>query len=292
MKSLTIFLALTAATLALPGTAQSKAVRHNPRGFPNSPELLARLALEGELRSAGMKALKNGNFTSAEADFRRSIEADSLSPSYYGLGQALAGQGRTAEAIEAYRARIYGPPYTVSVLTDIPVHGLINPDVRECPGAAGAEAWMQYALLLSQTGQSEEAVIVYTKALPQVPAVDETTIHRFPDAATLTPTEFQASVHVALGLCASFGMDTFEENAARAMREYNAARQIQPESALTNYYYGYGWQRLSPPERSRFGTEQQAKAALLKAVKVGKGDVKKAAQKALMVAMNPGPPAK
>ena len=42
------------------------------------------------MRSAGGQALHNGDFITAEADFRKSIQADAYSPSYYGLGEALA----------------------------------------------------------------------------------------------------------------------------------------------------------------------------------------------------------
>ena len=54
-----------------------------------------------------------------------------------------------------------------------------------------------------------------------------------------------------------------------------------------NFYYGFGWQQLSPAERVQFGTAQQAKAALRKAARIGKDAVKKAATKALQVAMKP-----
>ena len=52
------------------------------------------------------------------------------------------------------------------------------------------------------------------------------------------------------------------------------ALALEPGNALTNYYYGYGWHNLSPADRLKFGTAQQAKAALQKAVKVGNASVK------------------
>jgi len=290
MKLITIFLALTAAPLALPSAAQSLIIHHR-HGFPNPPALLARLALESETRIAGMKALRNGDFTTAEADFRESIKADSLSPSNYGLGEALAGQGRITEAIEAYRAGIYGPPYTVAVLNDIPLHGLINPNVRECPGGAGAEAWMKYALLLNQMGQSAEAIVIYQKALPNVPDMSELTHSRFPNAAALSPSEFQAAAHIALGLLDEFGgdntIDSPDSQQIRAMQQFDKARQLQPDAPITNYYYGFGWQHLYPSERAHYGHAAQAKAALQKAVSLDNGEIKAAAEKALGIAMKP-----
>lgn len=285
MKPIMIFFALAVVASALPCTAQNAVtVPHYRHGFPIPPEATARLALFNEMERAGAKALQDGDFLAAEADYRKAIEASPWAPGYYGLGEALVGQGRITEAIEAYRAGLYGPPYTVRVLKDLPLHGLINPNVRDCPGGAATEDWMEYALLLSQTGQSAEAAIVYKKALPNVPDVNARTIGRFADPDTLSPAAFQASVHIALGLCASFGMDTFDTNHAKAMIEFDKARQLQPDSALTNYY-GYGWQNLSPKDRAKLNDAQQAKAALQKAVTLDKGEVKQAAEKALQVAM-------
>ena len=93
---------------------------------------------------------------------------------------------------------------------------------------------------------------------------------------------------MALGRTIGFGQDNEEKNQA-AMREYAAALSLEPNWDLANYYYGYGWQQLSPAERAHLGLAQEAKAqeALHKAVKIGKGLVKAAAQKALRVAMKP-----
>ena len=65
------------------------------------------------------------------------------------------------------------------------------------------------------------------------------------------------------------------------MVEYTKALQLAPDNALINYFYGVGWQKLSPTERAKFGTVQQAKAHLRKAEKVGNANVKAAALRAL-----------
>jgi len=49
--------------------------------------------------------------------------------------------------------------------------------------------------------------------------------------------------------------------------------QLQPDSGLINFYYGYGLQRL--------GRKAQANAAFQKTVKIAKGEVKAAAEQAL-----------
>jgi hypothetical protein len=121
--------------------------------------------------------------------------------------------------------------------------------------------------------------------LPLVPDIDAKTIIRFPDAGILSPAALQASAHIALGLCATFGSYSFGTNHAIAMSEFDKACHLQPDAPLTNYYYGYGWQNLAPNDRVKLINEQQAKAALQKAVRLGKGAVKEAAQKALLMAM-------
>ena len=83
-----------------------------------------------------------------------------------------------------------------SVTCMAPLQGQFNPNLRDCPGASGAQAWTKYALLLSQTGQSAEAVVIYKKALPNVPDVNAQTIGRFPDPETLSPAAFQASTQI------------------------------------------------------------------------------------------------
>lgn len=281
MKSITIFFVLAAVASALSCTAQDAVTAHKRHGFPNSPELTARLAVDSEMERLGAKALHDGNFTAAEADFRRGIQASPWAPGYYGLGEALAGQGRIAEAIEAYRVGIYGPPYTGAVLNDIPVHGLFNPNVRDCAGAVAAEAWMKYALLLSQTGQGAEAVTIYKKALPRVPDASTLGLDVSLISGTLTPAEFQAAAHIALGLCATFSGDSAGGCHEKAMSEFDVARRLQPDSALTNYYYGYGWQQLDPKSPARRANAPQAKVAFQQAAAYGEGDVKKAAEQAL-----------
>ena len=248
-----------------------------------SEAILARL---NEMDHAGAKALHDGEFVAAERYYREAIKVSSWPPSYFGLGEALANQGRTAEAIEAYRGAVYirsdnGTLYALLSADDTPPpNGLSKPELCIYSGA-GPEVWMKYVLLLVQTGQTAEALTIYNQAIPRIPDVKDKTDEAFLETGALSPAALQAAAHVALGLCATFS----EDNANKAMQEFDKARRMQPELALTNYYYGYGWQNLIPDKQAKFGDEQQARAALQKAVKLGKGEVKKAAQKALRVAM-------
>lgn len=229
------------------------------------------------LEQTGAKALRAGDYAAAEADFRESISISPEHSTYYELGEALVQQGRSAEAMEAYREGIYGPPFTTPIQNDIPIHGQFNPNIRTCPGGGAEVPWMKYALLLSQMGQGAEAVVIYKKALPEVPEANHPGMSLALDTDTPEPEAFQAAAHVALGLCATWVFPDHD----KAMTEFDAARRLRPTSPLTNYYYGYGWQRLDPKGAAKQGSAVQAKAALQQAAASGGGEVKKAAEEAL-----------
>lgn len=299
MKPATVLLALIATVLTLPCAAQTSATpgslppqairalaiilfRQSGSGHSSlTPQQRAHceavLAKINALEHAGAQALRAGNYAAAEADFRESINTSPEHSTYYELAEALTGQGRVAEAIGAYREGIYGPPFTTPILNDIPIHGQFNPNIRTCPGGGAEVAWMKYALLLSQAGQGTEAVIIYKKALPEVPEANHAGMSLALDTDTPGPEAFQAAAHVALGLCATRVFPDHD----RAMTEFDAARRLRPASPLTNYYYGYGWQRLDPKGATKQANAVQAKAALQQAAASGDGGVRKAAEEAL-----------
>jgi tetratricopeptide (TPR) repeat protein len=195
-----------------------------------------------------------------------------------GLAQVFTAQGQTAKAIEAYRYVFY----------DLSLRGFDGPEKEEYrqkiyQNPVGATQYvsdgLRYALLLNQTGQWSEAVIVYNSALQGVPGGALPKLDLPFDASSPQPVAFEAMTRMALGLVLNFGVR--DDKNQDAMKQYAIALQLEPSWALTNYYYGYGWQLLSPAERAKFGMAQQAKAALQKAVKVGDAEVKKAAEKAL-----------
>ncbi len=244
-----------------------------PEQKAHSAAVLAKI---NELEHAGAKALRDGDYTAAEAAFRESLDTCPSPSTYYELAEALTGQGRGAEAIAAYRGGIYGPPFTTPIQNDIPLHGQFNPDIRVCPGGGAEVAWMKYALLLSQTGQGAEAAVIYRKAVIRVPESDR------PGMSLALPpgtpaADLQAAAHVALGLCATFSGSQYD----KAMGEFDAARRLCPDSPLTNYYYGYGWQNLGAKARLKVADAQQVKAAFQQAAAYGTDPVKKAAGEAL-----------
>ena len=274
--ALGLLLSATCAMVGQPAQAQSRSIQH--RRIPPTPEQVAANEQQGLLDRTAAASLHAGGYAQAEAEARQALSLGLDS----GVGQdvlaaALDAQGKTQEALQAYRA----------MLVD---------------GKDGLEGQtrdlLPYALLLLKSGRWEQAVAVYNRALTQLPDVGahpETPIlhdgeviransHFSPDVPE--PTALATAIHIARGLVYSTQEDwAHEPQNTEALAEYGKALQLAPASALANYYYGVGWQKLSPAERAKVGSVQQAKAALRKAVLLGKGDVKKAAQKALLVAM-------
>ena len=232
---------------------------------PVSPQDEARIQEAQADYKDGEAALRAKDFVNAEADFRASL-AIFPGEAYLGLAEALTAQGRITEAIQTYRL-MFQPNPTCSF-----------------GGSYITRTYLNYALLLDQTGQWAEAVAAYQHALPTLPIGDLPKIDARFNPDVPQPVALAAAVHVALGLDANFvceEMDGVEQSQERAFQEYSKALQLAPNWDTANYYYGFGWQQLYPKSRVKFGNVQQAKAALQKAVLLGRGDLKKAAQKAL-----------
>ena len=311
MRTMIFCLALAALLSELPSVAQTSpmpgtpATQHNLSAaeiskilsgvhggggpLPRTPEQKAlqdaKMDKINDLDQAGTLALRNRNFAVAEDDYRQLIQT-TLTPQmapqtmlgpapYYGLGGSLAGQGKTAEAIAAYKLGIYYPlnftPEAVAASQAIDN----KPNLRGCCDGTDAIAWMKYALLLSQTGQDAEALSVYIQAWPFARDTNNPKIMFLSNVGS--PSAFQAAVHIALGLFAN-GMYNDHE---QAMNEFDQALRLQPDAAVTNFYYGYGWQRLDLKSKTRATDAAQAKTALTKAAVSEDGNVKKAATEAL-----------
>ena len=237
------------------------------------------------LTKQGEAEFRSGNLNAAEALFRSAIyQAEYCGTAYAGLARVFVAKGQIFEAIECYRTLFY----------DISMRGINGPNKEDSRqkiyrNPVGASQYvadgLRYALLLNRTGQWSEAVIVYNSALQGVPGGELPKLDLVFDASDPQPIAFEAAVRVALGLTLNFSAD--DDKNQEAMKEYTKALSLEPDAALTNYYYGFGYQMLSPTERIRLGSAQHAEAALRKAVKIGKGPVKAAAQRALRVAMKP-----
>ncbi len=264
------------ATLSLLQTVQLvHAQVSQDKPFVFSPKVEGAFNQAAQLDYGAAVSFHAGRFAEAEATERQSI---ALCPFNSGVSEeilaaALDKQGKYQEALQVYRTQI----------------------VESKEGPQGQpRILLPYSQLLLKSGQWKAALAAYNNSLPRLPDVGShpeiPTIHDkeimranshfssdVPDFATLA-----VAIHVAYGMVYSSQSNWADQSQdTESMSEYQKALQLSPDSPLTNYYYGQGWQKLSPAERKQFGTAQQAKAALQKAVKLGKGDVKLAAAKAL-----------
>ena len=236
------------------------------------------MATINRLDKAGTEALHLKNFAVAEASYRELVQMGTLGPfPYYGLGEALTGEGKTAEALAAYKTAVYWPlnrdPQAIALGQAMG----ITSNLRGCCGSSDAIEWMKCTLLLSQTGQNEEALSVYSEAVRHAPDTAHPEINRTFEGSLPSPVELQAAAHIALGLLVN---DTGNDREL-AMSEFAQAQKLAPEAAVTNFYYGYGWQRLDLQSKTRLADAPQARAALQKAALADDANVKKAASEAL-----------
>ncbi len=209
-------------------------------------------------------AMDVGDFAIAEADARQAVALDvGWAKGEELLAASLYAQGKMQEALEVYKA------------------------IDDSNGAFPRNE-LPYAQLLLQTGQWKQAVAAYNKALLLLDFGDLVRANSNFSPDVPQPTELAAAIQVGLGLTMNGGdfHGTYQARTQQAMSHFQKALALEPDNALVNYYYGYGWQKLSPTDRTKFRDAQQAKAALQKAVKVGNASVKKAAKKALRLAMN------
>ena len=214
---------------------------------------------------AGELALARRRLGAAEANFRHAVELDdSNANALAGLAQTLEMEGKDRQAISVYRYLLYPKQGWGTSLEEDPI-------LR-----------MHFALLLVGDGQWAEATSIYENTIGHVSygaSFPSIRIQFYPDAPQ--PRLFQAAAHLMMGIVYSGRLEHTE-----AFAEYGKALQLAPDSALTNYYYGLGWNSLGREERKSLGSFQQAKAALEKAVRLAKGPIKAKAQKALQVAMS------
>jgi len=236
------------------------------RRFPLTPEAQEAFRQSGQLAVAATIDLHKGRYAQAESEARQALAiggAECVASEV--LPAALEAQGKDQEALQLYHAQI--------------IEGENGPQGH-------TRLLLPYAELLLRSSQWGKALAAYNQVLSQFPEEELVRESSQFTADTPDPAALAVAIYIERGRVYSASVDWAREpQNTEAMAEYGKALQLAPDSALTNFYYGQGWQKLSPAERTQFGTVEQARAALRKAVKVGRGNVKKAAQKALLVAM-------
>lgn len=225
-------------------------------GPPETPEHAARRQLAEARQLNAAKALNAGKYADAEDSARQAIADDPYDAvAREELAEALSGEGRTAEAIQAYRAVIYPQGNWFTNLSQEP------------------RILLPYALLMLKTGQWPEAVFAYEKALPNVPGQSSDgllpKINAHFDSRVPQPVALEAALYVALGLTNDFVCDqTGTIHRDRALVQYQKALELMPDWDVANCYYAFGLKMV--------GRHAEAAAAFAKAAAMGGDEVKKA----------------
>jgi tetratricopeptide (TPR) repeat protein len=263
MKTFMLVLAVCFCVASV-ATAQAPQLQSVPRSssagsyIPPTPQQMSRLVQAGQLAQASAADLHLGNYVEAESEAREALAINNDGRAEEVLAAALEGQGRDKEALEAYRVMVVDEK------------------------AAYPRVLLPYAQLLLKSGQWAQAVAVYNQALPSLghEELEQITSHFTPDEPQ--PEALATAIHLERGQLYNAASDwAGEPQNTEAMTEYQKALQLAPNNALTNYYYGVGWHKLSLAERVKFGHSDQAKAALQKAAQLGDPSVKKMAEETL-----------
>ena len=269
LSLLVIAAMLPVAGLALAAPTIKPATGDEASGFSGTPsqqrERQAEVAQIDDLDDDAVAAMNAGQYAAAEEDARQSIAIGPDSGVAQDvLAASLYTQGKMQEALEVYKA--------------------IDDENDAFP-----HNQLPYAQLLLQTGHWKQAVAAYNKALRLLDFGDLVRANSNFSPDVPQPTELAAAIQVGMGLTMSGGdfHGTYQARTQQAMSHFQKALALEPDNALVNYYYGYGWRKLSPTDQTKFRDAQQAKAALQKAATAGSPSVKKAAKKAMRIAANP-----
>lgn len=228
---------------------------------PGDPALRDRMMKGYALVRKGKAALTENDLQRAESLFREVLALDRTnSEAWAGIAEALEKQGKTSEAIVAYRTLTNPGPKWGSTLVSDPA------------------VLMRYAVLLIRANQWPEAVQVYEKAagrlndgqgaaLPPLPTNFSPQMRR--------PADLAAMAHVGLGRA-----QAKRGRSDAALAEFAQAAKLRPNSAVAQFYYGYGLKAVGRAAEAKAAFTRAAAAAAAAATS-GQGEVKTAAENEL-----------
>jgi tetratricopeptide (TPR) repeat protein len=186
---------------------------------PPSPDVVATQNQYHSAVAQGEAMLQAGNPSEALSAFQQAhtIEPDD-GEALVGMARAYTDQGQTDKALTAYRALFYHAPGRRWSSSD----------------EADPTTLMRFALLLNQTGQGQEALTAYHRALAFVnydggkPNLEVPVPEIDTSAQPYTPQLLAAMAHLAIGINTP-GFDP---------TELQEAVRLTPDSAAANYYWG------------------------------------------------------
>ena len=239
----------------------------SPVSFPVAPEVAAHRQQFDLIVKAAQDLLKVGKYGPAEVTFNQAL-AMTLDNTgwdqqcWKGLAQAYTADGQTDKALAAYNT-LYTPP-----------------DGSGINSSTDDVTLLEYAILLSQAGQTNKAMTVYNHAIQYRNYEDgeQNTPMLFPTFGTTdaqaryTPQLLQALAHASISTRKLYFDD------AAAVSEAQQAAVLAPDNGIVQFYLG---QCLSGVSRDASGTplpaatlaqnRAAARAAFQKAAALGGG---------------------
>lgn len=222
---------LASAFLLLCGSQAQAQTKYNPSGYGDLPVIdpqTVRASNEQQrLIQLADTQYKQQQWKKAISLYQQALQClPGSAEAWYGLGKCYAKMGDAPNGLEAYRQAVYAPASSKGSNTDYPYR------------IGDVDRLMEFALLLSKSGQSDEAVTVYNYAINRLNYVDNKPNVKvlLPEFGLLSgqrtyqPLLLQAMAHTAIGL-------TLNEDKP-AMEHLDEAVRLAPGSGLTHFYRG------------------------------------------------------
>ncbi|HVA89701.1 MAG TPA: hypothetical protein VNL71_07645, partial [Chloroflexota bacterium] len=198
-----------------PGVDVSGSLPDLPQATMKLMGRCVQMALQGD------RFASQGQWDAATESYAGALEGwPSYRPALYGIAACAGAAGAVRDEILYYRHAIYS----------------LAPGYGDGQGFREGDPTrlMTFALLLQQTGQTDEAIMVYNHAVaytdydhgkPRLPVL----LAEFgPEGAAYTPQRLQAMAQLALGIESS--------DRAERMARMTEALRLAPDSAASNYY--------------------------------------------------------
>jgi len=212
-----------------------------------------------ELAKAGDGFAEQGAWKEAASDYQQALDKwPGNQTALYGMAKCSQLAGDTAEELRYYRAAIY-------------INTRKGREVQE----SNPRRLMEYALLLNQSGQADEALFVYHTAAARLNYMDGKpnlpvllpTFGDGPNQLPYTPARLQALAYVGLGVPSSHNVDDKER-----VSHLDEAIRLQPDLGLAYFYKGKALV-------SRPGHDRETRDALRAAALYGDAGTKAAVDK-------------
>lgn len=205
---------------------------------PYDPNQIARDNKYEQLVEQGDRTLAT-NPAEAEGYYRQASSLIAYRPdAWLGLARAMDAQGKSAQALPAYR-QAFAPPSGAGLYSNFP---------------ADVASYARYGALCAEAGQQEAALKVYKQAGDRLNPKPDVAL----DATELSSRQLRARLDVVRGIALAEAKEhSGQDRDAESLQAFQKAAQQQPDDAVVQFYLGYGLRKA--------GKFAEAQAALERA---------------------------